>query len=322
MIELDRGNRKQAEQWIERAAPRRACALDISAAHGRLACAMVDDSNPLYWQSLLAHASFGYDVVPPATLMTHSLPLPWSPDGAAAQRPLWAHVPLPGDTIINVSTTTTFLRPLPAGAQLTVSEQVTAISALRATKVGDGYFLTTRSDYHDSDGTLLATNDNTMLRYDAGATQQSTSLEPTSLEPNSPGDEPPLFQLAVDRRRLALNVAATWDLFPGHHDDDYARAQGVPGVYVNTLFLHALVDRAATQLVGAHAGATWSRPVRRQMVMRRPVMVGSVVDVHALLEPTTDSSTPRCRVSVRDEHGTVCVEATVDVATSSTEATA
>jgi hypothetical protein len=312
VIELTRGTHEEAECWIGHVAEPRQCAIEVSAVHGQLACCMVDDTNPLYWEPGRAGAVLGYDAVPASTLMTFGLPLPWSPD-RASQRPLWAKVPLPGDTIINVATTTELPQPLPAGVRMTVTEQVTAVSELRRTRVGEGHFLTTRAEYHDADGTLRAAHENTMLRYDA------------SHDESRPGDDgrhqfatpdtSPLFELVVDRRRLALNVAATWDFFPGHHDDAYARSQGVRGSYVNTLFLHALVDRAATELArrSVEAPALWS-PTRRHMTMRRPVVVETRVAVWC--EPVGDgTASPRRRFRVvATDVGGVCVDATIDVA--------
>ena len=317
MIELSPGTRDEAEAWIGYAAEPRPCALNVSAVHGRLACGMVEDDNPLYWDGDLVADVFGFEVIPPATLMTHSLPLPWSPGGGVGRRPLWAYVPLPGDTIINVATTTTFLAPMPAMAALTVTERVLSLSEMRSTSVGAGYFLETRAEYHDDNGALLASHDNTMLRYERLADRIRQPDKPgQTTSPALPGLAP-VFELDVDRRRLVLNVAATWDFFPGHHDDEYAREQGVAAGYVNTLFLHALVDRAATEHAGSttdNEPAVWRMPVRRHMTMIRPVVVGTRVTAHCVAEQLGKGEPDRYRVTVTDATRSLCVEATVDLA--------
>ena len=80
------------------------------------------------------------------------------------------------------------------------------------------------------------------------------------------GDVLPPIELLVEYSRIILNVASTWDYFPGHHNPDYARAQGQPNIYVSTIFFHGFVDRLITD---------WGGPssfIRR----RRMRMVASV----------------------------------------------
>ena len=64
------------------------------------------------------------------------------------------------------------------------------------------------------------------------------------------GDVLPPIELLVEYSRIILNVASTWDYFPGHHNPDYARAQGQPNIYVSTIFFHGFVDRLITDWGG------------------------------------------------------------------------
>lgn len=112
---------------------------------------------------------------------------------------------------------------------------------------------------------------------------------------------------------VALSPGATMDTFPGHYDPSYARAQGQPGVYVNTMHLLGLVDRLVT---------TWGGP--RSVLRRRSVRIrGSLYagdralvsgSVNAI-EPSADGSgaVVTVEVTVANGQGVTCAESTVEV---------
>jgi acyl dehydratase len=54
----------------------------------------------------------------------------------------------------------------------------------------------------------------------------------------------------ITYRRVIMNPGATGDYFPGHYDPDYARRQGQPTIYANSLHLFGLLDRAVTEWAG------------------------------------------------------------------------
>src|SRR4029078_4373083 len=76
------------------------------------------------------------------------------------------------------------------------------------------------------------------------------------------GQELARIEDLITYRRVVMNAATTWDYFPGHHDPGYARSQGQPTIYVNTMHFQGFIDRVAT---------TWAGPlafiVRRRMAM-------------------------------------------------------
>ena len=63
-----------------------------------------------------------------------------------------------------------------------------------------------------------------------------------------------------------------WDYFPGHFDPTYARSQGNPTIYVNTMHLAGFADRIATDWAGPG-----SRVVRRQMRLAGSVYAGDTM---------------------------------------------
>jgi len=77
------------------------------------------------------------------------------------------------------------------------------------------------------------------------------------------GDVLPGIELAVEYARIILNAASTWDYFPGHHNPEYARAQGQPDIYVSTIFFHGFIDRLITDWGGP---STFIKQRRMRMV--------------------------------------------------------
>lgn len=82
----------------------------------------------------------------------------------------------------------------------------------------------------------------------------------------------PDVELDVRYDKVIAICAATWDLFPGHHDPVYARAQGQRTIYLNTLVLAGFLDR----IVLEWAGPRWFLR-RRAMRMTRSVCAGDAL---------------------------------------------
>jgi acyl dehydratase len=79
----------------------------------------------------------------------------------------------------------------------------------------------------------------------------------------------PEIALEVTEQTVILVPVATWDLFPGHHSPSYARSQGQPDMYLNTIALQGIADRSVTDHLGA---GTWV--VRRKLAMLDSVYPG------------------------------------------------
>lgn len=84
---------------------------------------------------------------------------------------------------------------------------------------------------------------------------------------------PPLVDV-ITARRVIQNPGATGDYFPGHWDPDYARRQGQPAIYANSLHIFGLLDRAVTDW----AGPT-SFLVRRNVRLMSSMCAGDTVTV-------------------------------------------
>ncbi len=74
-------------------------------------------------------------------------------------------VPMPGDSMINISSEYEFFDRLRVGDRREVVETVESISEEKETRVGRGHFLTVVARFRRGNGELVATQRNVMLRF-------------------------------------------------------------------------------------------------------------------------------------------------------------
>lgn len=67
------------------------------------------------------------------------------------------------------------------------------------------------------------------------------------------GDQLPPLSFPVTMRALMIDVAGTRDLYPIHHDRDFAKASGARDIFLNTMFYEGLFGRLATDWAGPEA---------------------------------------------------------------------
>jgi acyl dehydratase len=84
---------------------------------------------------------------------------------------------------------------------------------------------------------------------------------------------PPLAD-EITYRRVIMNPGATGDYFPGHYDPDYARRQGQPTIYANSLHVFGIIDRAVSEWAGPR-----SFLVRRNVRLVSSMYAGDTVTV-------------------------------------------
>jgi len=130
-------------------------------------CALTEDGNPSYWDEEYATRQWGGIICPPGMLITFMIPIQWHPDGLPEYPLIAPKVPLPGDTIINSSVETEFVRPIRAGDHLNFVDEVLDVSPEKPTRVGPGHFITTVMTYRNQNGAVVARNKNVMFRYQA-----------------------------------------------------------------------------------------------------------------------------------------------------------
>jgi acyl dehydratase len=82
----------------------------------------------------------------------------------------------------------------------------------------------------------------------------------------------------ITARRVVQNPGATGDYFPGHWDPDYAKRQGQPAIYANSLHIFGLLDRAVTEWAGPQ-----SFLVRRNVRLLSSMYAGDTVIVSGVV---------------------------------------
>ncbi|MBK8131816.1 MAG: MaoC family dehydratase N-terminal domain-containing protein [Gammaproteobacteria bacterium] len=128
-------------------------------------CALVEDANPSYWDENYARRQWGGIVAPPGLLLSWCMALEWHPTKERKHYIMALRVPLPGDTLINVATSTEFDRHLYLGDRVSVQDRLVQISEEKDTRLGIGHFLTTEAEFLDQDGARVAVQTNQLFRY-------------------------------------------------------------------------------------------------------------------------------------------------------------
>jgi uncharacterized protein len=161
------GTYEEALAHIGRTSRRYVAEVAVSEGSVKMFCAMIQDPNPAYWDREVANRVFGGPVAPPALVQGTVLPLPWKPTADQPQSLAVFAIPLPGRTLINVSTEAVHHRPFFVGETLSCYDEVVEISPERTTRLGIGHFITTVFHCVDEAEEPIASITNVMFRFGA-----------------------------------------------------------------------------------------------------------------------------------------------------------
>lgn len=162
------GSYDDALRMVGAAGEPRTATAAVSAARIQLFAAMVHDGNRSYWDAEFARRQWGGLLAPPGLLMGWLVPPPWRPGGRVTPASIALRVPLPGSTFINAANECEFFQPIVEGDTLTVVEELVSVSPEKRTRLGVGHFVQTLETYRRQDGTVVATNRNTLFRFTPG----------------------------------------------------------------------------------------------------------------------------------------------------------
>jgi acyl dehydratase len=168
-FELKFGTYEQAKETIGAKSDVHFADVEVNAPMIAYYAALLEDGNPSYWDEDFSRSVWGGIVSPPGMLMSWLMPLPWKPSGHRDIPLLATQVPLPGDTLINVSTETEFFRPILAGERLNVMDEVKDVTPMKQTRLGKGHFIKTVATFRDQKGRVVAKNTNVMFRFSFGS---------------------------------------------------------------------------------------------------------------------------------------------------------
>ena len=126
----------------------------------------------------------------------------------------------------------------------------------------------------------------------------------------------PVVRDEITYRRVIMNPATTWDYFPGHHDPEYARAQGQPTIYINTMHFLGFIDRVATDWAGPR-----SFIARRKAALVHSIFAGDTMVAEGRVTKKYEDESNGARrhlvdleITVLNQDGVVCCPATVTLA--------
>ncbi|KUI15473.1 dehydratase [Mycobacterium lehmannii] len=118
-----------------------------------------------------------------------------------------------------------------------------------------------------------------------------------------PTDLPELVD-HIDYQRVVMNPGATWDYFPGHYDPRYAKQQGYPTIFVNTMHVAGFVDRIATDWAGPY-----SRVLRRKITLLGSIYAGDSMVGRGRVVAKRDSGLLDLQITVTNQRGELCCPA-------------
>lgn len=159
------GTYEEGKAYVGRIGPTRIAEVPVELSGGRAFAAAIRDGNPLWWDDEFAESVAGGPVVPPATLVRWSVGYEWTPDGTGTiGQTFLTSVPLPADSMINVSSEIEYFDYLRVGDRLSITEEVEALSEEKQTGAGKGFFLTVVTHYRRPNGDPVALQRNVILR--------------------------------------------------------------------------------------------------------------------------------------------------------------
>ncbi|MDY6828310.1 MAG: MaoC family dehydratase N-terminal domain-containing protein [Pseudomonadota bacterium] len=176
-LDMPQGTVRQGQALVGTRGAVRYHPIDINWPMVQFYASVVEDGHPGYWDPDWARQQSGAIQSPPGMLMVWGMPFDWTPVAATNSDGGALNIPLPGTTIINVSTDTEFIRPMLVGDRLSTQEQLVAVSDEKHTRLGTGCFLTTRTAYHNQRGELVAIHTNEVFRYTPSQPAPETAEE-------------------------------------------------------------------------------------------------------------------------------------------------
>lgn len=167
-----------------------------------------------------------------------------------------------------------YLRPLRPGELLNGTLFLTDVSERKKTGLGEGYFLTTRTEYTNQAGEPAGSWALRILTFQPrprkeGAGQAAPAAGPKpepKVAPIPPapqqslktkhfaevavGEELPPWTIAVTRQLVIAGATATGDFTDIHHDTAAAKRAGLPDIFMNALTSSGLCSRYAEGWAG------------------------------------------------------------------------
>ncbi|MCJ7523182.1 MAG: hypothetical protein MUP21_13325 [Dehalococcoidia bacterium] len=127
------------------------------------------------------------------------------------------------------------------------------------------------------------------------------------------GDGIPSISLEITRNRIVMIICGTRDIFPLHHDPDFARSAGYEAPVVATAFLQGFLGRCLTDWTGPNG-----RIRKLSLTLKAPNYAGDIISAEGKVTRKYLENSDHmidCEIAVVKQDGstTVNAEATVSV---------
>ena len=124
-------------------------------------CEAIGDENPVYLDEHAAKNSVHGEIIAPPTMLQawvmRGFKRKTQPDADAADSVMKQLDDAGFTSVVATNCEQTYHRELHVGDQLTVTQILDDVSDLKRTALGEGHFVTSRMEYRDADGELVAT---------------------------------------------------------------------------------------------------------------------------------------------------------------------
>src|SRR2546423_4502351 len=145
-------------------------------------CDAVGDTNPIYTDPAAAADSVhGQIVAPPTMLQAWTMKglVPPPSEGGGAQEELMGLLDSVGFTsVVATNCDQEYERYLHIGDELTAEQMIEDVSAEKHTALGDGHFVSTRTDFRDQNGEVVGTMRFRILKFKPPETKEAKAPRP------------------------------------------------------------------------------------------------------------------------------------------------
>ena len=173
-------------------------------------CDAVGDTNPIYTDpSAAASSAHGQIVAPPTMLQAWTMKglVPPTSEGGGAQEELMGLLDSAGFTsVVATNCEQEYARYLHLGDELTAEQVIEDVSPEKHTALGDGHFVTTRTEFRDQNGDVVGTMRFRILKFRPPQQLKSTEKREAKAPPPAPprNQDNAFFWEGVDRGELLI----------------------------------------------------------------------------------------------------------------------
>lgn len=246
------------------------------------------------------------DVTAPRSFVTIMSRVPhWRPKSATGPESFMQGmlVPIAATSGVNMGIDQKYHGPLDLGDTLVSQSTIEKITP-KTTRLGEGFIIQELIEHRNQDGVLVATTENTLLRFQPATDEKlkdapkPAAAPPAATTPPEPASDFPTIATPITMTVLAKAAGAVRDYAPLHHDIELARAAGHATAFLSYSHQIALIVQAVSQWYGGDRGMR-----RLKLSMKKPIYLGKTCVAAGVRQPSEDAGVDVIEVSLVTEDG-------------------